>query len=203
MPYIFRKAIQSRETGIPVMRSMILEFEKDPAVKYLDMQYMIGESLLVAPIFKEDGEVDYYLPAGTWTHLLSGEIREGGRWYHEKYDYFSLPLYVRENTLLALGANDQLPDYDYKNGVTLHLYQLKEGNEAVCEIPDIQGEIVLTAKARSVGRTITLTADVLSENMSYVLHGITEVKEVKGASFEMVKEGVKMIPDKNEVVVEL
>ncbi len=80
-----------------------MEFDRDPAVRYLDMQYMLGESLLVAPVFREDGEVEYYLPEGTWTHLLTGETKEGGRWHRDVCDYFTLPLYVRENTLLPIG----------------------------------------------------------------------------------------------------
>ena len=34
---------------------------------------MLGESLLVAPIFKESGEVEYYVPEGIWYNLLTGE----------------------------------------------------------------------------------------------------------------------------------
>ena len=45
-------------------------------VKDLDMQYMLGDSILVAPIFREDSMGEFYLPEGTWTHLLSGERRE-------------------------------------------------------------------------------------------------------------------------------
>lgn len=201
MPYIFRKAVQARDTGIPVMRPMILEFEKDPAVKYLDMQYMLGDSLLVAPIFQDDSEVDYYLPHGNWTHLLSGETKEGGKWYHEKYDYFSLPLYVRPNTLLAIGSNDQLPDYEYKKGVTLHLYQLEDGKEAICEIPDTNGNIVLTAKARMERNVLYLSSDIITEDMTFILHNVNEIKEVKGATYEIAIEGVKVKPVEKEITV--
>ncbi|MGQ4358160.1 hypothetical protein ACN6LJ_001783 [Streptomyces drozdowiczii] len=31
--------------------------------------------MLVAPVFTEDGQVEYYLPEGTWTHLLTGETQ--------------------------------------------------------------------------------------------------------------------------------
>ncbi len=203
MPYIFRMAIHSKETGIPVMRPMILEFEKDPAVKYLDMQYMLGKSILVAPIFQEDGEVDYYLPAGTWTHLLSGETREGSKWYHEAYDYFSLPLYVRENTLLAIGSNDQVPDYEYKNGVALHLYQLQEGITAICEVPDLDGNLVLKASAKKEGQSIYLTSDMVSDNMIYILHDIHSVQSVTGASYELVDEGLRLIPSMTDITVNL
>src|SRR5690606_30447311 len=72
MPYLYTTASEAASKGIPMMRAMLLEFPDDPACEYLDRQYMLGESLLVAPVFREDGQVSFYLPAGTWTHLLTG-----------------------------------------------------------------------------------------------------------------------------------
>jgi len=201
MPYIYRQAILARDTGIPVMRPMVLVFDKDPAVNYLDMQYMLGDRLLVAPIFREDGEVDYYLPGGKWTHLLTGEVKEGNRWYHDKYDYFSLPLYVRENTLLAIGANKEKPDYDYANGVSFHLYQLTDGKKAVSEIPDLDGNIKLRATALRDGNKIVLSATRLSPGMSFVLHDIQDVKTIQGATYDIRGGKVKIIPAEKEVQV--
>lgn len=132
MPYIYQMAVNSHETGIPAMRSMVMEFEQDPAVRYLDMQYMLGDSILVAPVFSEDGAVEYYLPEGTWTHLLSGERRVGGKWYKDTYDFMSLPVYVRENTLLAIGANEKTADYDYADGVQIQVYEVQDGKEVQC-----------------------------------------------------------------------
>lgn len=40
-----------------------------------------GDSLLVAPIFNDQSMAEYYLPAGTWTSVLTGEARQGGKWY--------------------------------------------------------------------------------------------------------------------------
>ena len=51
------------------MRPMVFEFMNDPAVPYLDQQYMLGDALLVAPVFREDKVAQYYLPEGTWTEL--------------------------------------------------------------------------------------------------------------------------------------
>jgi len=112
MPYLYAKAIQAAETGVPVMRSMMMEHPHDPACAPLDRQYQLGESLLVAPVFQESGEVDFYLPEGTWTHLLSGQVRTGGRWYRETHDFMSLPAYVPANTVLPWGAEQERPDYD-------------------------------------------------------------------------------------------
>ena len=54
MPYLFQKAVEARDTGVPMMRAMLLEFPDDPACATLDQQYMLGDALLVAPIFRAD-----------------------------------------------------------------------------------------------------------------------------------------------------
>ena len=94
MPYLLNAAKEAHVHGWPVLRAMLLEFPDDPACRTLDMQYMLGSALLVAPVFSENGEPEYYLPAGEWRHLLSGEQASGPGWRREKYDYFSLPLWV-------------------------------------------------------------------------------------------------------------
>ncbi len=96
MPYFLETAALACEKGIPVMRAMHLEFPEDPACAYLDTQYMVGDRLLVSPVFSEDGRQRFYLPKGNWVHLLSGEKASGGRWMEGIYDYFNLPVYVRE-----------------------------------------------------------------------------------------------------------
>ena len=107
MPYLYAKAIEASQTGVPMMRPMVMEHPQDPACTTLDRQYQLGEALLVAPVFNEAGEVDFYLPGnGVWTHLLSGERREGGRWQRETHDFLSLPLYVAPATVLPWGAED-------------------------------------------------------------------------------------------------
>ena len=201
MPYIFRVSVEANHTGVPVMRAMMLEFENDPAVKYLDMQYMIGSQLLVAPVFSADGRAEYYLPEGTWTHLLSGEVREGGRWFADQYDYFSLPLYVRENTLLARGAVDNRTDYNYSANAQLQLYQLKDGTEACCEITDTEGNIVFTGSASRSGDSITLRSFALKEGVTWLLKNIKSIKSVSGATAEETAEGVVLIPQEEEVMV--
>ena len=98
LPYFYSSGIQTSKTGIPMMRSMALEFEKDRNCSYLDKQYMLGDSLLVAPVFCKEGTVAYYLPEGAWTNYLTGEQAEGGKWREEYHDYHSIPLWVREGS---------------------------------------------------------------------------------------------------------
>jgi len=85
MPYLWSAALEAHREGVPMLRAMLLEFPDDPACDTLDRQYLLGRSLLVAPVFTEDGTVDYYLPAGRWTNLLTGQVQEG--WRREQHDF--------------------------------------------------------------------------------------------------------------------
>ncbi len=131
MPYLFQAGIEAARTGAPVMRPMQLEFPGDPAVAYLDRQYMLGSDILVAPVFSPDGDVEVYLPDGQWTHLLTGETVTGGRWRRETHGFDSLPLYVRPGAVIPWGAREDRPDYDYLEGLRLRVFP---GGAGVAEV---------------------------------------------------------------------
>ena len=154
MPYLYGQAVETSKTGVPMMRAMLLEFD-DLGCEDCDRQYMLGDALLVAPVMREDGVVDYYLPAGTWTHLLSGEtVISRGEWRRDRYDFFSLPLFVRENTILPVGGQDGRPDYDYAEGLTLRIYNLADGASARREVCGTDGKVFLTAEVCRKGDAI-------------------------------------------------
>ena len=94
MPYLLDMSREAHERGWPVLRAMVMEFPDDMTCRHLETQYMLGAALLVAPVFREGGEVTYYLPAGKWRHLLTGDVVDGPGWRTEQYDYFGLPLWV-------------------------------------------------------------------------------------------------------------
>lgn len=109
VPYLQRMAQQVHDEGLPMMRSMVLEFQDDPTCEDLDTQYMLGSDILVAPIFNEDGIARFYVPdAGegrVWHNLITGMEYEPNRWYTEQYDYHTLPVLVRPNTDPLHGAS--------------------------------------------------------------------------------------------------
>lgn len=131
MPYLYSGAVVTSRTGIPMMRSMALEFERDRNCQYLDKQYMLGDKLLVAPIFNEDGEAEYYLPEGKWTNYFTGEVCDGGGWRQEKHGYLSIPLWVRENSIIPTGIKAERSDYAFAENLELRVYQLDVYAESV------------------------------------------------------------------------
>ena len=149
MPYLYAQAMEAHTDGTPLLRAMILEFPEDKNCRSLDLEYMLGESLFVAPIFREDSKVEYYLPHGKWVHLLDGRCVDGGSWRSEEYDYMSLPLFIRENHILLLGNRDDVPDYDYENGFTVCIPEFEDGASAKAVIPSEDGEAGLATAVRN------------------------------------------------------
>ena len=166
MPYLYGQAVKAHVKGTPMLRPMFLDFPEDKACDTLDKQYMFGDSLLVAPVFKENGEVQYYLPEGTWYNLITGAKVEGGKWRKETHDYHSLPLMVRPSTILPMGNNEVDAAYDFADGVTLILSEFAEGAKAEAEIPDLQGNIVMKACAQRHGEEIFVSVEGGNGNFS-------------------------------------
>ncbi|NDJ76487.1 MAG: alpha-xylosidase [Chloroflexi bacterium] len=100
LPYIYSHAVVAHETSLPLLRAMVLEFPDDPNTYAMDLQYMFGADLLVAPIYNVEGCRPVYFPAGRWIDYGTHEIITGPqtRWIEAPLD--TLPLYVRANALI-------------------------------------------------------------------------------------------------------
>lgn len=177
-PYLYSSAVRTSRTGVPMMRSMVLEFENDPVCQYLDRQYMLGDSLLVAPIFNDRGEAYYYLPEGTWTNYLTGETVEGGVWRKEHHDYMSIPLWARENTILPVNYGLKHAADSYKEGLELKVIGLKD--QAETTVYEDQKEILQVSVAKDGGKISVKAAG----NQAFTLRFVNcTIKNVQGAEF--------------------
>jgi len=191
MPTIYAAACEATQLGLPVMRAMMLEFPEDRSCDPLDRQYMLGDRLLVAPVLDEAGDVEFYLPPGRWTHLLSNDVVEGGCWRRENHDYMSLPLYVRPNSLIVWGTNDQRPDYDYAEGATFTLYELEDGRQARATVHVVGGAVVQELSVARDGNNLNLTVSDTSRPWKLFLQNITSVAGAdNGVTFSQKAGGV-------------
>ena len=177
-PYLYSSAVRTSRTGVPMMRSMVLEFENDPVCQYLDRQYMLGDSLLVAPIFNDRGEAYYDLPEGTWTNYLTGETVEGGVWRKEHHDYMSIPLWARENTILPVNYGLKHAADSYKEGLELKVIGLKD--QAETTVYEDQKEILQVSVAKDGGKISVKAAGDQAFTLRFVN---CTIKNVQGAEF--------------------
>lgn len=189
MPYLYAGAVKVSRTGIPMMRPVILDFEEDCTAPFLDRQYMLGDSLMVAPVFSEDGEVVYYLPEGCWTNYFSG-TRKGQGWHREKWDYFGLPVMVRENTILPVGKDSETV-YEYEKELVLEVYELKD--EAAADIYRQDGSYAGFVRACRKGNEICFYAEGLSD-YEILLVNRKQVGVLENAEGELTERGFLVKP---------
>lgn len=158
MPYLFSNAVNTHITGIPMMRAMVVDFGYDRSALTVDTQYMLGDTLLVAPVLREDGCCEFYLPTGgIWTDIQSGEELSGGSWYSHKYNYFGLPLYAKPNSIIVFGDYKGHAEYDYANNMEIVIYGLDDGNSAETKVYSKDAELAADIKAERSGSKIYLT----------------------------------------------
>ena len=182
MPYLYSQAVKAHTEGVPMLRPMFMEFPEDRACETLDMQYMLGDSLLIAPVMNKNGKINYYLPEGKWTNYLTGEVVNGERFSKETHDYLSLPLMVRPNSVIAIGACDYKPDYDYTDGITIALFEIEDGVEIVTTVPDLKGKTVLTAIISRNKNTIRVSLMGKFTNWNVCYHSEGKAQRIKGDS---------------------
>jgi len=206
MPYLYHAAIQAHEKGTPILRAMMLEFPDEPACDYLDLQYMLGDSLLVAPVFSHDGSVQYYVPEGRWTNLINGNVIEGPCWVKETHNFMSLPLLARPDTVIPFGSQTDRPDYDYSDGVTLQVYHLEDGKQASVEIPTLDGKIETRFDVKREGKVIYIQRQGPSnKTWNVFLIGIDSVENIENTEIEITSGSmmIKADHDTNELTIQL
>ena len=100
-PYLRKLMKEAHIEGAPIMRPMFYEFPYDKNCWSLQEQYMLGDTLLVAPILYENTfEKDVYLPLGSaWYSLLDKRMINGGVWLTISANIDEIPVFVREDKM--------------------------------------------------------------------------------------------------------
>lgn len=149
MPYLYSEAMESIKHGWPVsVRAMSLEFPDDRTAWTCDQQFMLGSSILVAPVFDESGEVDFYLPNGKWTSFWDNQVLQGPKWVKQVHDFTTLPIYVREGTILVLGKEGEIrSSYDWKRPDQHEIRLYEPSADSRFKLYDTDGKLAGTLQA--------------------------------------------------------
>lgn len=111
LPYIVFEAKKSIEGGLPLLRSLVIEWTDDPAVWSICDEYMFGHAFLVCPILNHYGVRDIYLPEGKWIDFWSGHVFEGSlRLKKQKFVLSKVPLYIRYGSEIEFAEPVQSTD---------------------------------------------------------------------------------------------
>jgi alpha-glucosidase len=104
IPYYYSLAYETHETGVPMMRPLLMDFPDDAKVTNLSDQWTMGSGLMVAPVQQQGATSrDIYLPAGRWFTFETTTAQDGGQTVTAAAKLDEIPVYVRAGTILPLG----------------------------------------------------------------------------------------------------
>lgn len=122
LPYLVSESCRAAAAGLPVLRHLVLDFPDDPAAPHIEDQYLLGESLLVAPVLCPENERSVYLPRGDWYDFWTKKRLAGERWLRCVAPLERLPLFVRAGSIVPFGPDLQYTGEKPWEPLTLEVY---------------------------------------------------------------------------------
>jgi alpha-D-xyloside xylohydrolase len=102
VPYLYAAFADYHAKGIPPFRAIVMDYPNDRNTYNLSDEYLIGNSILAAPLTGEQDERIVYLPAGDWYDFNSNKKFTGGKSYTIRPGLNQLPLFIKSGTILPL-----------------------------------------------------------------------------------------------------
>jgi len=103
LPYFYTQYYQSATHGTPIMRPLFYDFVNDARAYTVEDECMVGDSLLVAPIYEKGATGrQVYFPRGVWVHFGSGRRYKGPALVEVPMRLAEIPLFVRGGAILPL-----------------------------------------------------------------------------------------------------
>ncbi len=121
-PYIYNAAIAASKSGLPVLRAMALSFPDDPNCYDKDLQFMLGDSILVAPVYNESGKRYVYLPKGNWFDFWNKELVEGNQNINTISDLTKIPIFIKAGAVIPRMQNQNRIPQDSINPIIFEIY---------------------------------------------------------------------------------
>lgn len=101
LPYLYDLMRECELTGMPIMRPLVLEFEKDENVKNRNDEFMLGDRMLIAPVVEQGArEKLVYLPKGIWYDYWTGEEKAGEQFFVRSAPLDVCPVYVKAGAVI-------------------------------------------------------------------------------------------------------
>ena len=123
LPYLYSAVHECATKGMPIMRALWLHFPDDPKAVECGDQYLWGRSVLVAPVVEKGATTRrVYLPRSNWYDFWSGERLAGGREISRPVNLETMPLFVREGSILPLGPVKQFSAEKVDEPLAISIY---------------------------------------------------------------------------------
>ncbi len=209
MPYLYSTFQVATQTGMPVSRSLSIDWPFDANVYMPDFQsqFLFGPGLLVSPMTSQSPRKTTYLPPGPWYDIFTDERFDGGRVVAADYAGHRLPIFARASSIIPMQGPAQSTRDDPGSVLQVHVFNGAEPNEFALYEDD--GETLDYRKGQFRRRTIAF--DPAAREIAFsrpegkfespfrkirlVLHGFDDLREatVNGKASTLQAQVVRML----------
>jgi alpha-glucosidase len=123
LPYLYNAFHDTAQTGLPVMRPLLLDYPDDPSAVSQNSEFLFGDDLLVAPVIK-GGETarDVYLPRGVWYDFWTTRRYTGPSDMMVDAPLDHIPIFVRGGAIVPTQQVVEYTDQAPINPLTFEIY---------------------------------------------------------------------------------
>ena len=169
LPYLYIMAHRAHTDAVPMLRPLVMEYPEDRNARNIDLEYFLGDSMLVAPVFDQDS-FELYLPEGGWLDFHDRKIIMGNRWIALEPRLEQIPVFIREDSMIPM-LTEAPEDMEAPYGDMELLVHLS--SEIEQKIYDVDREYDF--KARLDGSRVVISTDLPAVRiMLYTRHEVSE-----------------------------
>ncbi|MBT5712873.1 DUF5110 domain-containing protein, partial [Candidatus Poribacteria bacterium] len=177
IPYLYTAFARYHFDGTPPFRSTVLE-EGD--VSDRSDQYMMGDSLLVAPLFRGETEREVEFPTGSWYDFYTGEHAGDGGAHTVSAPLERIPLFVRDGGLIPMAQDDG-------DGLDIRYYGTAPHASYRYYMDD--GETYAYERGEYAWATLEATGDANDFTATVVAPPSGQADDLRGAVWHMMTSG--------------
>ncbi len=158
LPYLYACFLRAAETGAPVQRPLIFDFQDDPGVRDVDDEYLLGPDLLVAPVVEAGVTArQVYLPEGDWYDWHTREVHAGRAFLVAPTPMDRIPLYARAGAVIPMWREAPSSTAGYRpREVELHVFVPVRDGELTSLLQEDDGLTFAAADGARYRTTLTV-----------------------------------------------
>lgn len=130
LPYLYSLFFDASRRGMPVQRSLSIDYTNDYKIydgQYQN-QYVLGPSILVAPVESTKELTKVYLPAGDWYYLYTGKLYTGNQEIMIECPIHRLPVFIKAGAIIPM-QRPVMHTGEKTDELIIHFYNGHESSE--------------------------------------------------------------------------
>lgn len=188
LPYIYSAFNEATQTGMPVSRTLAIDYTFDDNVYKTEFEneFLFGKNLLVCPVSSKSEMAKVYLPVGNWYKLSSDSLFSGGLTHLVESPLSELPVFVKAGAFIPMQNLVQYTSQKTDGVLYLHFYKGTENSvfnyyedDGVTYEFESGAFYKRSIEYNASANTITLKAkegkyNTRNKTLKLVLHGFTK-----------------------------